>query len=681
MSLKGILSVHDGNVSVFRWTDIANLIHHKKLYTIELNDGNRKNYLMVDGDLARLTWRVSVKQHQYFLKSNPKSNDQIDSSPNIVDSNDNPQLIHQILPPDVYAYSHSAEQNGSTAHFEDIHRHPEQHPRTSVIHIEPVQPNAVPTIPNQLVPDAQRQYDVLSGGETMSAFIPTIPVNGTLTSSPYSNVTTVQVHHEPQWVSSFVNHNEPEHASLMERKAHLPPYREPPTYEEFMRDKRSFQNVAINNVTYHSNVIPNFSELKELVYTSPQTTIVPQYYLANTKRPFTAPSMQPFTEISARPRLSLPQSNGLYVHAANYTPASNPFTNSSPDLHSFAFGVRTLQPQTQTVFKQSLPYTSVPDLSGQPRSLDQKYFIANQRTNPPQQPIYANEIATKFPGSEPSIPNANYNVLYAHAVSQAPHFRTASRHLSIDTLNSVKQQVNGFHLINIGDQYHGRDYLLKRPLNGFTIRESARESQLMPPMQPSHRNEPNGVLARRRSHEENVYENIQELRASLQNEMQQETELLKAAEAEVPVVNGQPEKKPDVASPVSPQPESTPKVEPPSPEKEVSKLETSLDVANTSAASVISKDPRVVALESKLDDADFMRDFELLPRMNPAAKFTTGRLTLETVIGYIRVSLQHSCPRIFRAIASATFCRTKRTVFVCHLQRRTAQATSMRRTW
>src|SRR5699024_12445941 len=43
-------------------------------------------------------------------------------------------------------------------------------------------------------------------------------------------------------------------------------------------------------------------------------------------------------------------------------------------------------------------------------------------------------------------------------------------------------------------------------------------------------------------------------------------------------------------------------------------------------ASGIPKNSRIIVFDKSLEDQDFTRDFELLPSMNPTAKFTTASL-------------------------------------------------------
>jgi len=55
-------------------------------------------------------------------------------------------------------------------------------------------------------------------------------------------------------------------------------------------------------------------------------------------------------------------------------------------------------------------------------------------------------------------------------------------------------------------------------------------------------------------------------------------------------------------------------------------ISTSTNDVQSSQQQTVSKDHRVIALEAKLKDGNFMREFDLLPRMNPTAKFTTALL-------------------------------------------------------
>lgn len=70
---------HHREVEFFRWHDIANLMHNKKVFIVERScpaPGNspnevlnsRKNYATLDPDFALAVWRCAVEQHQLFMK-------------------------------------------------------------------------------------------------------------------------------------------------------------------------------------------------------------------------------------------------------------------------------------------------------------------------------------------------------------------------------------------------------------------------------------------------------------------------------------------------------------------------------------------------------------------------------------------------------------------------------------
>ncbi|KAI2807754.1 Tyrosine-protein phosphatase non-receptor type 14 [Blomia tropicalis] len=64
-----VINTEANTVELFKWNDIANLIHQKKMFTIERNVENyRKSYSTFDSDYASCIWRICVEQHQYFMK-------------------------------------------------------------------------------------------------------------------------------------------------------------------------------------------------------------------------------------------------------------------------------------------------------------------------------------------------------------------------------------------------------------------------------------------------------------------------------------------------------------------------------------------------------------------------------------------------------------------------------------
>lgn len=74
--IRGIFVVNTqaNTLELFKWEHIANLIHHKKVFTVERNrnscpaNTHRRNYSTYDGEYASCMWRVCVEQHQYYMK-------------------------------------------------------------------------------------------------------------------------------------------------------------------------------------------------------------------------------------------------------------------------------------------------------------------------------------------------------------------------------------------------------------------------------------------------------------------------------------------------------------------------------------------------------------------------------------------------------------------------------------
>lgn len=64
-----VMNTEANTVELFKWNDIANLVHNKKIFTIERSPDNyRKSFSTFDCDFASFIWRSCVEQHQYFMK-------------------------------------------------------------------------------------------------------------------------------------------------------------------------------------------------------------------------------------------------------------------------------------------------------------------------------------------------------------------------------------------------------------------------------------------------------------------------------------------------------------------------------------------------------------------------------------------------------------------------------------
>lgn len=69
--IRGIFTVdiQNNTLELFKWMDITNLMHNKKVFTIErYTEKYSKNYSTFDNDYASCIWQCCVEQHQYFMK-------------------------------------------------------------------------------------------------------------------------------------------------------------------------------------------------------------------------------------------------------------------------------------------------------------------------------------------------------------------------------------------------------------------------------------------------------------------------------------------------------------------------------------------------------------------------------------------------------------------------------------
>ena len=705
VSLRGIFVIHLESQSneQFLWTDIANLIHQKKVFIIERNsDGSRKNYLTFDNDYARCLWRTCVEQHQYFMKSMRNSdvdvvneeqqiliadkssspfrnsvpstisttsqneltvNNQIDGNQQIISlpHQSHHQSIDNNLTNGIQLNFHKSEStsnvpnlssNLSSSNLSSSNLSANNSTVNSMTNIPQIYPLDNPQQQQIQLGRARSSTDGIDLNQIQISFpnlndniinsnqnespihsihsIHSIHKNNQENNFSSGNITTVQVHQQPAWAvgDHQKQHCEADILTYDQRKALLPPYRSPPDYDTFMRQKYGNLSVSMNS-------IPTCFQTNNLI--SPSTIY---------KNGFIVSPSSPSPSSSSNPSSQVPQLNSNFQiqkpfsHYKNYTDLSNleigneqaanqtgnhvvhsivgqtvpvlqakskmmnqhpppppPLTTqwateaitcSTPELNSIINNSNTnkydlsqqqlLNPIAASIHKSPPPYyfNSVPDLSGNIMLFAQNNHLNSiQNSNPNYQLVRTIKPPS---GSEPNLPKIPLMTAYSTPVNYhlpAKLDPTNFKHLSVDALNKIQSQNNNKNnelpevkQANASQQPHHSVYKISHQQVAASVNQVS--STKVKPTSPS-------------SSTNSINHGIENLNLTQSNSKSDQS------------IQSQ------------------------------NKLKNKL-AENESQLNLKSKDHRVVYLQSKLNDPNFMRDFDLLPRMNPTAKFTTALL-------------------------------------------------------
>ncbi|CAG2101924.1 unnamed protein product [Medioppia subpectinata] len=651
VTLRGIFVVDtNGSKEMFDWNSIKNLVHQKKVFTIERNpDGLRKNYSTFDSDYASCVWRTCVEQHQYFMKGLRNSVDtesqQSDQSRQEVVSNANSNTNGTISLDQ--KHNNSNHMSGST----------------EIMHNQILSASALPhsiqigeqnQYSNESVNNLNTSADILernsqySGGnysnrDLTSDMISTqlhtnseTNIFGVRTSadstdlhqihvtfpdknelsvqestdihtsvSNVSNITRVQVHHQPSWSDHHRQQCEPSDLTYEQRKQLLPPYMPPPDYQTFMSQKYSNLGVSAGNIgSRSSHPMTNYGS-NGFLMSSASTSASSVRHLCP-QPPY--PQYKNYSDLS---NLELDQlSNGLNNKCAvrsslpvtqNWLQSEQPMIASPLRFHQLSSGVITCStPELNSlnilhsnenilreksvqhnhhllylINNQKLPppyaFNSVPDLSVQPLVASQliQNIIEPIVTVPNNHDNRPRREATS--GSEPNIANIPLMTAFSTSVNPIPHLNS-----SVDQL----LQSQGLHASSVS--------------NGL----------------------PN-VHLRQSSNLQNVYNLSQRQQHSLittHNNCVKPTEVItrvstqhNSANSSQNTIENRNSNNSEIMSTIG--------------SYLVKKKDNNDSIHSTNDS---NKDRRVFALEETVNDPEFIREFDLLPRMNPTAKFTTA---------------------------------------------------------
>lgn len=663
VSLKGIFALSVYKSESFKWEDIANLIHQKKQFTIELNTKIRKNFVMCDGDYARFAYQVCIEQHQLYANSakEPQLPDLSEEAALETRESDARKLLYGSDHHD--AQSPFASPSASTSA-----------PQARNESLPPVPMLGHPALPSPRIsrPVLEAPYEPIPlyspvaahhviQSESVHARPPmhAMPVTAVytlpsqlagerlVTSRPFqdnpstvlTNVTTVQVHHEPAWDSG--RHDD---EIVLQDSKSLPPYKSPPDYESFIRDRCGVHSVSAANLMQYGN---NFNGQHALNQTLANGAMHSQaqapHFLPSPQQP-RYKNYSDLSAIGANGQLAMAK---VWPQPPPNPPSAFPITNSTPDLHSVnVYRIPQAQPNYPQPNGQARPppsyFNSVPDLSQQNKLQVLKVASPNLINESQFEAQAFHEVRQRrYPsGSEPNLPQ----VLGELGAAPKAHFNfnavSPARHLSVDTLNAVRHPA----VYLSKSEAVAPQRLYERRLSEQLMRDGAGlafgadNRRLANPQTTAaalanynHIREEAVYESAQQQESDSHYENIEELRASL-SQLQYahkapapgngvavgEKEDSFIAEEVIPTCNGN-----GLAKDVS---LTTTDLQTTVLSASVSEVEPSVNSSHLSTASTLSKDPRVSALESKLADSQFMREFDLLPRMNPTAKFTTALL-------------------------------------------------------
>lgn len=646
VSLRGIFVVHCNSpkIELFKWTDIANLIHQKKVFTVERNpDGFRKNYSTFDSDYASCIWRTCVEQHQYFMKgvrnsvdADSQQSDQSKQEVSVVNNNSNGtnnlhnqqnnnlnpintnvEMTHNIIKDGLFPQAlHSGQYVESfnstpSEHLQFQHNREYSVPITGNNSIGHPLYKFVDNFDNSLY-RARSSTDTTDLHQIHVTFADKNDLG--LTSfdgqSNVSNITTVQVHHQPSW--ALTEQQCESDLTYEQRKQLLPPYKNPPDYETFMRQKYGNLSVSVGNIpscigSCASHQLPNTYGKNGFVISSASTSAssVPHFIqqqpyaqyrnyndLSNLEIDQSGSSNNGSSKVGVRSSLP-PTQNWLQTDHPMGSPlrvhqlTSGIITCSTPELNSLNIGKNeiTFDDKLFTYNHQLLylinnnrpppPYSfnSVPDLSCQQilqlhqiQNID-KHMIA----------INTNEIRQQqSSGSEPNIPNIPLMTAYSTAIN--PNSTSTAKHLSVEKLAKA-------HPLHPS-----------QPLNNEL-------PEVMQQQQTSNVQTLQNIYAIAQRQQHSISHNQSNLLSEAMSQRMIKTQLsANSANNISKAIDNMNSNASEITSTIG------------------SYLVKTTDSNGISLST--NKDHRVFVLDETLND----REFDLLPRMNPTAKFTTALL-------------------------------------------------------
>ena len=666
VTLRGIFVVHTNSMrqEIFRWTDIANLIHQKKVFTIERNpDGLRKNYTTFDSDYASCIWRTCVEQHQYFMKGMRNSADtdsqqsdqskqevpHLNNNININGANSmhqNQSNITTIInggEMSMSANSTSKESVIASAlpqHLQNLDLYNDNVDNQN-LNTERFQPNREYSASNLREPsepivhrlhnsaDNANQFRSRSSTDTTDlhqihiSFVENNdaiqqPIDNHSSVSNLSNVTTVQVHHQPSWATEQPRIETD--LSYEQRRQLLPPYKAPPDYETFMRQKYGNLSVSVGNIgaciaSCSSHPMANNYGRNGFVMSSASTS-------ASSVRQFCP--QQPYGQYANYSDLSTLDMDKTGLNKCGVRSSLPPTQNWLPSEHQIGSPLRVHQ-LTSGIITCSTPELNSLNMANNENKVEEKcshlannhhllYLINNQRLPPPygfnsvpdlscppvvhSQPVlhkiepvvaFNSTRAQQTSGSEPNIANIPLMTAYSTPIQAngTPMAQPLNSSNLMQTSVDKLLQTHALHVPNVPQTANH----LSQASNMHNIYHLSQLSQ----------RQHNSITSVTTNH--NIPQTSEVLSPLIVTQIAANSCQSIAPNKENRSLNGT-----DITSTIGSYLVNR---------NSDNKLEVSIES---------NKDRRVSALEESLSDPEFIRDFDLLPRMNPTAKFTTALL-------------------------------------------------------
>lgn len=741
--IRGIFIVNtDSNtLELFKWMDIANLIHNKKVFTIERNiEKYSKNYSTYDSDYASCIWRSCVEQHQYFMKGIQTVNENeatsadhgnigsnIISAVSFMQNNDLYNGNDNFIQHKTVVNTNSAIDNSdyrqiqlNNSLYETLNKSTASHLNMSLamsnlelsknIHEynvngcndKMVDQNVIrqrsstePVDLHHITVSCANNFNKNSDTENdNNKHMPS-------SNSPSGNCSTNTPIYENQLNSSDLTYEQ--------RKKLLPAYRKPPDYDTFLKQKYS----AMAYLSQSLSSIPSRLASHNQINSSSSSSLAQQnqaIFMNGTKNITSSSSTMSVPHLvqqHARPSVFSANIYKNYVDLSNLELEKQPLAKSSksvvgslPPVVNLNCSVDSLgldqfpfQKQSTRMFTSSSPELNTLNLL-QKRNVQFKSDI--------QQPLKQNGLFRVSEQNEPNSATKNYKDIPHHFTSVPDlTFKNSSKHilqLSPEMVRDNKKLINyktrnffafggkNFRLFrsqnNTGSEpnlfntnpsspncynlqssklsVEQLNNLNQQRRNSITTPEQASKHSISysispkidetPELQSSEQissssvssNYVNQIVYGTSQHlkpnsSQVIYVNLNSVPANTTNssnyEMPSKVNDYTAAKRILPQVNSNMANDnftSTVNRPINNQISNA--LHQSEPNQQISKsFQPNHQVANSELENKITspksiKNSRIIVFDKSFDDQDFTREFELLPRMNPTAKFTTASL-------------------------------------------------------
>jgi len=652
VSLYGIFVNRYQKVETFKWTDIANLIHQKKVFTIELNpNGRRKNFIMFDGDYARFAWRVSVEQHQYFIKGITLKQSKAETPPV---KNGNCQINNN--------------HDGINSGHLPIHSVPSG-TRISSENRDTVDHN-LSSLPYKL-DDALLNLNKLKFAFTNSDSQLLPDSSMTHQNANLNHITTVQVHQEPSWLAS----NQPNPTEKLdwmkpETRSILPPYKPPPDYDTYLKNRTNLHSLSVSNLPSHISNSNHLSNMSLATGACTSKFNMPQFAAHSYAH------YQNFSDLSNLESDASSKHQGVNIYTSVISPdnnakvltkikqltGANAVTNSTPELNSLSVIKRNVDEIKMPISNKknliknyliaSYPcFNSVPNLTEQqinqqssssthPFQLAPQLVTSNKSNQLPDMDYLS------FPsGSEPNLPQTPVRPGLTPLIKPLVSNSCTGKHLSLDGLNLAQQtsarlvnpnevkpdEANNSEAQKIANVYIVSDNLdgaASFPVHNTTIITSTTTTNTTSTTTnitttPSSSSATSSLFSCTTTTTACATSSLITTTATTSALA---TEMIQQPTSECNL-NDKNRLMPELGTDLN---ELNLGSKQENLKMNVSDNSSALFENDTNVGTQTCKDPRVVTLEKRCNGDEFTREFEMIPRMKPTATFSTA-LLLENV--------------------------------------------------